>query len=730
MGEPGTDGRSQSRRECVNAMTVQLLATWSTVVPIAAVLLAVLYVPGSILLLLLRCRATVAIAGGPLLTALMLGLMGVLLRSIGVAFSPVVVVVATVLAWLVAAVLRWIVFSRDDAGGADHGPRFRATPRHGHPAAATAAAVFVAVGALLLPMMLVIDPHMPSPRVDPMYHYNVLNAIEETGTLSMFAAVDFNYGLRVGHVTYPTVWHGVAALAMPWFGIVSSANTLAFVVTPIVFAVNIALLARSVFRRASVAALVGAVAACMFPAFPGGLVIVRAFWPNALALAMLPAALVLLIVFFRRARWAYIRRNPVVFAVDLALVAAALCGLGMTHPSVLFNAGFIALPLLISSARRAHRVLRRSLSRRAYVMILSATAFATALIFTVMLIPPRVRSYLMRPGNQTWDDLGLKVTSLLANWPTDVSRPTGLVAALVVIPLVMLGLILLARSRNRRWIFGAWCLQAGLVAGSYVPLPVLSGLSGLWYSDTYRLLAVQAVVLPLAVGAVAERFFVPGARVSLYGRELGNRTFRLVAVGAAASMIASTFGTAYITLGVARPVGALESSPQPVADEQEMAFIRRIGERLPEGTVVIGDPASGVAYLPLESDVESVFTQVNMRDVDRDGAFLAENFDRIRTDPRVCILLRYYGIQYFYEDASMNYNYIERHQATPGFYDVDTSKGFHLVAREGDAALWRIDGCGPIQRPQDWWDREHRKQPLFDYIEFINWLPGPVPSRE
>ena len=730
MGESGTDCRSQPSLECVHVMTVQLLVSWCSVIPIAVAQLAVLYVPGSIMLLILRCRATVTLAGGPLLTSLMLGLLGVLLRSIGIAFSPVAFAAATGLIWLVAAALRWIVFARHGVGSADEGARFRGLSRHGHPAAATAATVVLAVGALLLPMMLVIDPHMPSPRVDPMYHYNVLNAIEETGTLSMFAAVDFNYGLRVGHVTYPTVWHGVAALTMPWFGIVSSANTLAFVVTPVVFAVNIALLARSVFRRASVAALAGAGAACMFPAFPGGLVIVRAFWPNALALAMLPAAIVLLIVFLRRARWAYVRRNPAVFAVDIAIVAAALLGLGVTHPSVLFNAGFIALPLLLSSARRAHRVLRRSLSRRGYVVILAATMAAAALAFTLMLIPPRVRSYLMRPGSQTWDDLGLKVTSLLANWPTDVSRPTGLGAALVVIPLVMLGLVLLARRRNHRWIVGAWFVQAALIAGSYVPLPVLSGLSGLWYSDTYRLLAVQAVVLPLAVGAVAERFFVPGARVSLCGRDLGNRTVRLIAVGAAASMFASTLGTAYITLGVARPVGALESSPQPVADEQEMAFIRRMGDGLPEGSVVIGDPASGVAYLPLESDVESVFTQVNMRDVDRDGAFLAENFDRLRTDPRVCILLRYYGIQYFYEDASMNYNYIDRRQATPGFYDVDTSRGFHLVAREGDAALWRIDACGPIQRPQDWWDRERRNQPLFDEIEFINWLPGPVPSRE
>src|SRR5690606_7904013 len=69
----------------------------------------------------------------------------------------------------------------------------------------------VTLAVLWLPLGLLVDPQMPSPKVDPMYHYNVLNAVGETGNISLNSAVDFNYGLRVGHVMYPTVWHALAA---------------------------------------------------------------------------------------------------------------------------------------------------------------------------------------------------------------------------------------------------------------------------------------------------------------------------------------------------------------------------------------------------------------------------------------------------------------------------------------------------------------------------------------
>src|SRR5690606_36395740 len=188
--------------------------------------------------------------------------------------------------------------------------------------------------------------------------------------------------------------------------------------------------------------------------------------------------------------------------------------------------------------------------------------------------------------------------------------------------------------------------------------------------------------------------------------------FRLRKIWAWGVIAAALGGNLYITVGGARPVGVGSTAERPVESAEEEALIERVGDELPEGSLVIGDPASGAAYIPLFSDAASVFTQMNVRDVDEDGRFLLETFDRIDEDPRVCNVLEHDGIGYFCEDATLQYNNSYRAEAMPGFYDVDTSQGFTLVDEGGEARLWRIDACGSIDPPGEaWWDREGRLHP-------------------
>src|SRR5690606_2498977 len=230
----------------------------------------------------------------------------------------------------------------------------------------------------------------------------------------------------------------------------------------------------------------------------------RAFWPNALATALLPGLLVMMILFLRRVRWSRLRRRPRLMALDALVMIAAGLGLGATHPSVLASALVMSLPLLLAAALKAEGIVRRTLPPRTHRLFVAVLVAVPVVLIVLALIPRRVRSYVLRSGEQAWDALLLKGVSLLVNWPTDVSHLAGIVVALVYLPLLLGGLVVLARTRGRRWIPAAWLLGAALVAGSYVPLPVLSGVSGLWYGDTYRLFAVQAVLLPLAVAALVE----------------------------------------------------------------------------------------------------------------------------------------------------------------------------------------------------------------------------------
>lgn len=697
-------------------MTPQLLLQWLPLLPVAAMMLAAVYLPGTVLFAVLKARPTVALAGGPLLTAALLSAGAFVLGPLGIPFGWAGYLGLVVAAGAIAVALRHLVLR--SGGGRGERPSTSWVRELGRRRTLVLlAAGIIALATLWLPLGMIIDPWIPNPKVDPMYHYNVLNAVLETGNVSMNSAVDYNYGLRVGHVLYPTVWHAFVVLGVPFTGIVPAANAFSYLVTPAIFVINAGLLARVVFRKSAVATVAAVLGAGALPAFGVGMLLVRAFWPNALATAMLPGLIVVLIMFLRRVRWSHMRRNPWLMVLDALLVMAAALGLGATHPSVLFSFVFIIVPLLISTAVRVEGIVRRTLPRRTHRLFVGMLIALPLVALALALIPLRVRSYLFRSGEQAWDELILKGVSLLVNWPTDVSNLAGIMVALVYLPLLLGGLLLLARRRGQRWIPIAWLIGASLVAGSYVPIPVLSGLSGLWYSDTYRLFAVQAAVLPLAVAALA-RWAVESGRVARAAKGRGgDRLVRLRPLVVGGLVACALLGNAYITVGAARHVGAEPTDERPVMEASEMALLERIGDELPEGSVVIGDPASGVAYLPLESDVESVFTQMNLRDVDRDGIFLAENFDRIHEDPRVCQLLDYYGIGYFYEDSPIDYNYSDRADAVPGFYGVDTSHGFTLVDESGTAKLWRIDACGPIEPPADWWQRYWRREAFVQLLD-------------
>ena len=695
-------------------MTLQLVLDWMALLPVAALLVLALYLPGVGALVILRTRLSVALAGGPLLTASLLGIGGVMLHTLGLRYHALSYLVLMLLLWGVALLLRYLLSRkapwRRNATG--HSVRRQLLQLSRSHVLILAGALVLGMASMWIPTMLMIDPAVPNPRVDPMYHYNVLNSIGETGSVSMFAAVDYTYGVQVRHVTYPTVWHAITVLAVPLVGIVPAANLVAYLVTPILFVVSSALLARIVFRRQLLATAVGAIAAGILPAFPGGLAFTKSFWPNELAVAMLPGLLVVLIMFLRRCRWGLFRRRPATFLLDLTIMLAAAGGLGLTHPSVFFSFVMIVLPLLILEGTRAHSVVRRSMSPRARIILASVLAAVVIVVVLLLLVPDQVRSFLMRESIAQWNDVTLKGVSMIANWPTDVSNPAGVLTALVYIPLLLVGIALLSRRRDQRWIVWAWALQIAIIIGSYFPVPVLSALAGLWYADTFRLYAIQAVILPVAVAAVV---------LWAHGREpaalsgLRRVPIRLRQVWAWGAISAALLGTGYITTGGARQVGVGSTSPRPVASAEEAALLDRIGDDLPEGSVVVGDPASGVAYLPVGAEVESVFTQMNVRDVDEDGIFLMENFDEIETDPRVCEVLEFYGIGYFYQDVSYEYNYSERDEVMPGFYTVDTSDGFTLLDEGGDARLWRIDACGPVEAPgEDWWNREKRIQP---YVE-------------
>ena len=135
------------------------------------------------------------------------------------------------------------------------------------------------------------DPYFPASLSDPMFHYNGINAVMNTGNASMFGAMDWNYGLRVLDVTYPSVWHALAALIASPTVVVEVAHVLSYLVTPVIFLVGMTTLGAEVFPLRRLMTVLTPLAAAGFVAFPDYMTVGKGFWPNSLALALFPGVL-------------------------------------------------------------------------------------------------------------------------------------------------------------------------------------------------------------------------------------------------------------------------------------------------------------------------------------------------------------------------------------------------------------------------------------------------------
>ncbi len=686
-----------------------LIGAWILQVPLALLLLAVVCGPGFAILRILRVRTLLALALSPAISAAIVGPTTVLLARLYIPWGWLPYLVSAAAGIAVAFAVRRFIIPADaraltSASAAHIDPRQRW--------------IIVAAGGFMLlctlaPIVLWIDPTLPNPRVDPMYHYNGLNAMVHSGDASMFSAMTYNYGLRTLYVTYPSVWHAFVFLAVPISGVVTPANVMGYAVTAVLFAIAMAALACELFRDRPRLIWLTVLAASGFVAFPGYISVTKTFWPNGLAMAMLPGILALLIAVRSGFRWGRTRFRPGYAACVVGIALVAVLGISMTHPSMFFTLIWVLVPLAVSTVRSVLRVLRTRLSRRRMARVYAMAAALLIVLTVAALLPQRVRGYLSRESAADWTDVGTKLVSIIVNWPAGTSPPMLAVYVFGIIPVILLGLVLALRKRRTSWIAGAWLMQIVLLIGAYFPIPGLAGLTGLWYSDPYRMFATQTIFASVLVALAAQAMFEGIPEQAERARLLRRPPMRvgLMAWAAAFLVLHATLGVLLLN-GYSRGIGTASASSRPVGSQEEYAMLKRLDDKIPAGSVIVGDPAAGTAYTPLFSEVQSVFTQVNPRELDYDGNYLYTHFRDIHTDPAVCAIIRHYGIGYYYEDETAFYNGTDRHEFAPGFYGVDTSRGFTKVDSGDTATVWRIDACGTIDPPEDWWNRGWRKTPI------------------
>ena len=630
---------------------------------------------------------------------------GVVAPVVGLAWGPVPIAAATALTALALLAARlWT--ARRRPGRREAGARRRSEP-------VTAAAWCVAwplsaavtgytVGRILN------TPDAISQTYDAVFHLNAVEWILKTGNASSLRLL-----LEAPQGSfYPLGWHTLVAAAMRLCGATDvpvATNATALAVSGLVWTSGCLALTHILLRGRPLALLVAAVMAGSFSAFPILLLNWGVLYPNFLSVALLPALLA-----------AARELVPTAGARPTGLVlpagALGVGGLGLTQPN---TAATLLLTLVILAVARAVTTVRTppaerpagALRRQALV----SGGLTAALVLTWILMRPPRGAAIWGPSYATSGSIGEAITSM----------PAPLWMIWVPAVLAFIGFVTALRTDGYRWLAALHATTGALyvIARSAEEGDLRFFMVGIWYNDASRLGALLPVTaVPLAVLGIfaaarwtralatqlsAARWTrVLSARLSDAQWARGARE-RLAAAGERVRILSWWRWAAYPVLvlflvqtgplsgAMSDSVKTLErtymfSADSPLITPDERALIDELPDLIDKDAVVAVDPRSGAALAYALAGVDTTLKHLLHRH-DPEVYVIQDKLNKAATDPTVCPAVRKLGATYALYFPGKT---ISDQKPFPGFTHLDTAPGFELVAKQGDAALYRITACG------------------------------------
>lgn len=669
---------------------------WIAVVPVVAVALGLLLVPGALILWPLRIGVvpTVALAG--VLSVFAVGLAGVLAGAVGLRWASWQLLVPTG----AAAVISWLIVR----------------PRWHRPTIVVphgwwrGALLWVAAGAVIAVVAYggVASPARVSQTYDNVFHMSAIAAILDGRNPS---SLTLRTLIETAHTSgfYPAAWHTLAATVVQLTGAdaATAVNALWIATSAAVWIPGVVWLAQVLLPDLGKRVVSGVAVplATGFAAMPYALLSWGTLYPTFLATSLLPAAVAVTVVAGRRvaaARGGGERLATVV--LGLLAIVASVGAIVFAQPRVLASWALVLLPAAAASTwrlardawRRGGRSRRRltwSLAAAAVGLVIVAVAGFWYLVRVLGLFERPLADRLGGPQAAATQSVGAGLWQVLVqSWPTGVGE-TITFAAVPLALAVLAGLVWTLRSEGPRWIlvsYASFALLYALAAGSDSVFSKLA--TGIWYKDRYRLASVVAM---LAV-VLATRGIVTGAQRVLQRRRERSRVVGAAvgsawAIAAASAVIIATTG---ITASVATAFRLPESEAgTAVVSAEQIAFFGDLPTHVPEGQRVLGDPWDGAAWTQLFGDREPVFPHVNGQ-WDADRLVLAQRLQDIETDPAVCEALRRLNVRYVVYSRHELGGGDPAGNLFPGPHRAVEAGLFAEVAASGETSLHRIDQCG------------------------------------
>lgn len=646
--------------------------TWWDAAPTLGFALVVLLLPGSLVVLAGGARGLLGVALVPVLSVAVVAVAAVGASLLGMPFGPVPVSVTTAVAAAAVAASR---------AGARPRARRRPVSGAGVPAVAARserrAVVAGLVGTLVGGGALVVGvargvgaPDRWPQTFDAVFHLSAVDHVLRTGDASALTLGTLIAPGRT-HGFYPAAWHDLVSLVAATTGapVTVAANAVALAAVSVAWPLGCVALARVAAGPDPVVVAGAGVLAAGVTASPVLLTSYGTLWPNALATALLPAALALVADL---AGLGPRRSAPVVGGV--LLLGAGAVGLALAHPNAVVSLLVLAAPALVVGTWG------RGVRWRV------ATLTASVVIAWVVLLSPafdaqRGTSW---PARQR---LAQAAGEWLALSPQRVPVPV------VVAVLCLVGCVVAWRHPGLRWLVAVH-VTAGtlfvLVAGSDGRLSRL--VSAAWWDDPFRLAALVGVAgVPLA----ALGFAAVAGRVAVVVRAPGRAASAGLVAAALLAVVTAASGGLYTT-DTARVVHGWYG-PDAMLGARERGLVESLPTLVPEGERVVGSPWDGAALSGALGGREPVFPHL-VGAWDGDRTTVATSLAAVATSPGVCAALGRLRVTHVLVGPGTFWADDPRRADYAGLA-VAGHEGFVEVARAGEASLWRITACGA--KPSD-----------------------------
>lgn len=649
---------------------------WISLVPTILSAAVLLLLPGGLVVMAAGLRLPSALGVVPAVSIAMLTVSGILASLSGVRWGAGVVVAMTTTTSLLALAARLT-------------PRCRvAVPAVSQLSQPPRPWFLVCCWALAALLMTVYTarvlgaPDALSQTFDAVFHYNAVKHILVTGNAS---SLSFTMQEPSGAI-YPVGWHTLVAMAMSLSGetyIPTATNAVALTVASLVWPLGSLVFVHRLLNGRRLALVATSVLASTTPAFPMLLLNWGVLYPNFLALSLLPGTLAALVDLFP----GHDEPSPPPLLLPVGVIAVV--GIALSHPNVVLTF-LISLMLLLGVwvLRAAAGAYRGGALRLVWLrLMVMATAVAGTALLWVFMRPERSAA--------VWDPSERLVRSLaevLASAPvrTPVVWSTAVLA--------LIGLVVALQRPRLRWLGVLHLISNAMfvVCVSFPNGPFRFFVSGAWYMDANRLAAViPLTVVPLAALGIVTLADTAHTRWSsqdwLKGMVQHRRCWYPVV-----AIVLTLVGPA--TPAMSQAVHIFSASygigdDTMVLTEDELALIERIPEVLGEEAdkaVIAVDPWQGAALTYAFTGIETSVKHLFFRE-DPALKVVEEHLDDASRMPEVCDALDQLGVEYA---LSFPGEIILDDEPFAGFEDLDTAEGFELVAKEGDASLYRITACG------------------------------------